>query len=59
MCEERSDGDRMLDWLPRPSIWDWFGPDVDSGFHQRPLVAASYCSTTLAAMRPRSLTAKP
>ena len=33
--------------------------DRDSGLRHAPVVAASYCSTTLAGMRPRSLTAMP
>ena len=40
-------------------IWGGAGRDVIRGVCQRPLVAAWYCSTTLAGMRPRALTAMP
>jgi hypothetical protein len=50
-----------VDHSPRPEASIPEDPEdlVSFGTHRPPLVAASYCSTTLAGMRPRSLTATP
>jgi hypothetical protein len=49
------------DWPPGPESpgRGLVRPGRDPRLRQRPVVAASYCSTTLAGMRPRALTAMP